>query len=59
LNVIWDETEGPAVELVGAAGFGTRLLKSALTPFDGKTEITYLKTGVHCTMQCRVPQNEK
>lgn len=59
LNVTWDETEGPAVEQVGAAGFGTRLLKSALTPFDGKTEITYLKTGVHCTMQCRVPQNEK
>ena len=59
LNVIWDETEGPVVEQVGAAGFGTRLLKSALTPFDGKTEITYLKTGVHCTMQCRVPQNEK
>jgi two-component sensor histidine kinase len=59
LNVTWDETEGPAVEQVGAAGFGTRLLKSALTPFDGKTEIAYLKTGVHCTMQCRVPQNEK
>lgn len=59
LNVIWDETEGPAVEKVGEAGFGTKLLKSALTPFDGKTEITYLRTGVHCTMQCRVPQNER
>jgi two-component sensor histidine kinase len=59
LNVIWDETEGPAVEQVGAAGFGTKLLKSALTPFDGKTEITFLKTGVHCTMQCRVPRDEK
>jgi len=55
LNVIWDETEGPAVENVGAAGFGTRLLKSALRPFDGKTEISYLRTGVHCTMQCRIP----
>jgi hypothetical protein len=31
------------------------LLKSALTPFDGKSEITFLKTGVHCTMQCRIP----
>jgi two-component sensor histidine kinase len=59
LNVIWDETEGPTVEQVGAAGFGTKLLKSALTPFDGKTEISYLKTGVHCTMQCRVPKDEK
>jgi len=57
LNIIWDETEGPAVEHVGAAGFGTRLLKSALTSFDGKTEIAYLRTGVHCTMQCRIPKS--
>jgi two-component sensor histidine kinase len=55
LNVTWDETEGPPVENVGEAGFGTKLLKSALRPFDGRTEITFLKTGVHCTMQCRVP----
>jgi two-component sensor histidine kinase len=55
LNVIWDETEGPPVENVGEPGFGTRLLKSALRPFDGKSEISYLKTGVHCTMQCRIP----
>ena len=57
LPITWDETEGPAVDDVGAAGFGTRLLKSALTPFDGKTEIAYLKTGVHCTMQCRIPKS--
>lgn len=56
LTITWDETEGPAVQDVGAPGFGTRLLKSALTPFDGKTEIAYLKTGVHCTMQCRIPK---
>jgi two-component sensor histidine kinase len=58
LNVTWDETEGPAVDNVGAAGFGTKLLKSALLPFDGKTEIAYLKTGVHCIMQCRVPRTD-
>ena len=58
LNITWDETEGPAVENVGEAGFGTKLLKSALRPFDGKTEISFLKTGVHCTMQCRIPANE-
>jgi hypothetical protein len=34
------------------------LLKSALLPFDGKTEIAFLKTGVHCTMQCRVPHTD-
>ena len=56
LNVVWDETEGPPIDQVGPAGFGTKLLKSALVPFDGKTEITYLKTGVHCTMQCRIPK---
>jgi hypothetical protein len=55
LNIIWDETEGPTIESVGEAGFGTKLLKSALRSFDGKTEISFLKTGVHCTMQCRIP----
>ena len=57
LKISWDETEGPPVENVGTAGFGTKLLQSALRSFDGKTEISYLKTGVHCTMQCRIPAN--
>ena len=57
LNVTWDETEGPSIEQVGADGFGTRLLQSALRAFDGKTEISFLKTGVHCTMQCHIPAN--
>ena len=57
LNIAWDETEGPPVGAIGEAGFGSKLLKSALKPFDGKTEITYLKTGVHCTMQCRIPSS--
>jgi two-component sensor histidine kinase len=57
LTVTWDETEGPAVDKIGAAGFGTKLLKSALRPFDGKTEMAFLKTGLHCTMQCRIPRS--
>jgi two-component sensor histidine kinase len=56
LSVTWDETEGPPVENVGPAGFGTRLLKSALRSFDGRAEVTYLRSGVHCTMQCRIPR---
>ena len=56
LNLTWDETEGPPVEQVGEPGFGTKLLKSALRAFDGKTEMTFLKTGFHCTMQCRIPK---
>jgi two-component sensor histidine kinase len=57
LNISWDETEGPPVGEIGPAGFGSKLLKTALTPFEGKTEIAFLKTGVHCTMQCRIPAN--
>ena len=54
LKIIWDETEGPAVENVGARASAPSCC-SALRPFDGKTEISFLKTGVHCTMQCRIP----
>jgi two-component sensor histidine kinase len=57
LNITWDETEGPPIGVVGEPGFGTKLLKSALRPFDGKTEIAFLKTGLHCTMQCRIPRS--
>jgi two-component sensor histidine kinase len=57
LGITWDETEGPPIGAIGEAGFGTKLLKSALRPFDGKTEIAFLKTGVHCTMQCRIPRS--
>jgi len=56
LNITWDETEGPPVGVIGKAGFGSKLLESALRPFDGKTEIAFLETGVHCTMQCRIPR---
>lgn len=55
LSITWDETEGPAVGDIGKPGFGTKLLNSALRPFDGKTEISYLRSGIHCTMQCRIP----
>ena len=57
LNITWDETEGPAVDRIVEAGFGTRLLKSALRPFDGGAEMAFLKTGLHCTMQCRIPRS--
>jgi len=56
LTINWDETEGPPVETIGKPGFGTRLLKAALRAYDGKTEIAFLKTGIHCTMQCRIPR---
>jgi two-component sensor histidine kinase len=57
LTIVWDENEGPAVGPIGPPGFGTKLLNSALRAFDGRTEISFLKTGIHCTMQCRVPKS--
>jgi two-component sensor histidine kinase len=57
LTVTWDETEGPSVDEVAAPGFGTKLLKSALSAFEGKTEMSYLESGLHCTMQCRIPKS--
>lgn len=57
LNITWDETEGPSIDHVGADGFGTKLLQAALRAFDGSTEISFLKSGVHCAMQCRIPAN--
>jgi len=55
LTLTWDETEGPTINHVSVPGFGSKLLKSALSAFDGKSEISYLKSGVHCTMRCRIP----
>jgi two-component sensor histidine kinase len=57
VTIVWDETEGPPIEAVGEAGFGTKLLNSALKPFDGTTEIAFLRSGVHCTMKYRIPRD--
>ena len=56
LNITWDETEGPA----GRSDRGSRLWHQA--PEIGAQAIRrqnrdrLLKTGVHCTMQCRIPR---
>ena len=57
LTVVWDENEGPPIGTVGQPGFGTKLLNAALRPFDGGTEIAFLRTGVHCTLKCRIPRD--
>jgi two-component sensor histidine kinase len=57
LSIVWDETEGPPIGTVGEAGFGTKLLNSALRAFDGNTEIAFLRSGVHCTLKCRIPRD--
>ncbi|MGJ5175308.1 sensor histidine kinase [Bradyrhizobium oligotrophicum] len=55
LRLTWDEAEGPPIGQTGKPGFGTKLLAAALSSFDGRTETAFLETGIHCTMQCRVP----
>jgi two-component sensor histidine kinase len=58
LTLVWDENEGPPIDTVGEAGFGTKLLNAALRPFDGSTEIAFLRSGLHCTLKCRIPRDE-
>src|SRR3954447_1927299 len=58
LTIVWDENEGPPVGEVGEAGFGTKLFNAALRPFDGSTEIAFLRSGLHCTLKCRIPRDE-
>jgi len=54
LTITWDETEGPPVAAPEHSGFGMKLLKSALLPFQGTVDVQYLETGVRCTMRCRL-----
>lgn len=56
LSIVWDESEGPLLGPIEKKGFGTQLLQAGLRAFDGKTEIAYLATGLHCMMQCRMPE---
>ena len=55
LKITWDETGGPAVTAHNEAGFGSKLIKSVLAGFDGKVDLQFLETGLHCTMQCTIP----
>lgn len=57
LSIVWDESGGPRIAGPGEPGFGTQLLNVGLRAFDGKAEIAYLATGLHCMMQCRIPKN--
>jgi two-component sensor histidine kinase len=55
LSVIWDENNGPPVAPPDKTGFGTRLLGSALAPFDGNVRTDYLAAGLHCIISCKIP----
>ena len=55
LSVIWDENNGPPVTKPDRTGFGTRLLASALTSFDGNVQTDYLAAGLLCMISCKMP----
>jgi two-component sensor histidine kinase len=55
LSVIWDENNGPPVAVPEKTGFGTRLLASALTAFEGHVQTDYLPAGLHCIISCSIP----
>jgi two-component sensor histidine kinase len=55
LSVIWDENNGPPVQKPEKTGFGTRLLASALTSFDGNVQTDYLAAGLHTVISCKMP----
>jgi two-component sensor histidine kinase len=55
LSLIWDENNGPPVTAPQKAGFGTRLLASALSAFEGQVQTDYLPAGLHCIISCRIP----
>lgn len=57
LSISWDETHSGGAAKPAAPGFGTRLLNSALNAFDGKIRFDYLETGLHCVMNCRIPED--
>jgi two-component sensor histidine kinase len=55
LSLTWDESNGPPVTTPDRTGFGTRLINSALSAFDGRVQADYLPVGLHCTINCRIP----
>jgi two-component sensor histidine kinase len=57
LSIVWDESGGPMITTSGKPGFGTQLLNAGLRPFNGKSEIAFLATGLHCMMQCRIERD--
>lgn len=56
LNIIWDETGGPAVKPPAKTGFGLKLINSVLAGFDGKVDLHFLETGLRCTIKCVISE---
>jgi two-component sensor histidine kinase len=58
LNLVWRETDGPVVKPRSHSGFGTKLFMQALEQFDGTAKADFAPTGLICTIDVTVPENE-
>jgi two-component sensor histidine kinase len=52
LRLIWREIGGPAVQVPGRKGFGSRLIEQSLAGAGGRTTIEYDATGIVCELEC-------
>ncbi|WP_228242412.1 sensor histidine kinase [Porphyrobacter sp. GA68] len=59
LHLVWQERDGPSVELPKTRGFGTVMLQRALVAeLDGTVELQFLEDGLRCTISAPFPQGE-
>jgi two-component sensor histidine kinase len=53
-RVTWEERGGPAVAVPGTEGFGSRLLRQALSAeIAGEVELDFVETGLLCRIEGR------
>ncbi len=57
LNFSWRESDGPPVSPPSHSGFGTRLFRRALGPFDGKVDANFASTGLVCNLSLVLPDH--
>ncbi len=55
LDITWQESGGPRISPPDHSGFGTRLFKRALEPFEGKVEADFNPTGLVCKLSLTLP----
>ena len=51
LELMWQETGGPAVSPPTRRGFGSKLISESLRGHQGEAELTYLAAGVSCSLR--------
>ena len=56
LKIVWDEAGGPTLKSGTKEGFGLKLINSVLSSFNGKADLQFLETGLHCTIKCKIPE---